>query len=242
MKEPILSVANVSIHFGGVAAVVDMSFDVGPGEALGLMGPNGAGKSTLLNSISGQRKPNSGTVVFRGHNIVGLPAHHICRLGIGRTYQIPQPFVNLTVLQNLLVAGQYGRGLRQTLAESEAVRILRMVDLLDKRDVFTRDLSAITLKRLELARALATKPSLLLLDEVAAGLTEEETPRVLEILQTVREMGITYIIIEHVMRVMVKAVDRIIVMDKGAKIAEGAPKDVTKDKGVIEAYLGKSHS
>jgi branched-chain amino acid transport system ATP-binding protein len=242
MEQPLLSLSEVSIHFGGVAAVVEMSLDVKPGEALGLMGPNGAGKSTLLNSISGQRKPNFGTVTFKGRNITGLAPHHICRLGIGRTYQIPQPFVNLTVLENLLVAGRYAKGLSRTSAESEGLRILRMVDLYEKKDVFARDLSAITLKRLELARALATKPTLLLLDEVAAGLTEEETPGVLNILIRLREMGMTYIIIEHVMRVMVKAVDRIIVIDKGAKIAEGTPGVVTKDKAVIEAYLGKSQS
>jgi branched-chain amino acid transport system ATP-binding protein len=240
MEQPIISVVGVSKHFGGVAAVRDISFDVRAGEMLGLMGPNGAGKSTLLNLISGEHKPDSGTVTLKEHAIIGLPRHRICHLGIARTYQIPQPFVNLTALQNIAVAAEYGRGLSKDAAESEALRLLDMVDLLEKKDVLARDLAAITLKRLELARALASSPTLLLLDEVAAGLTEEEIPRILEILQRVREMGIAYILVEHVMRVMTRAVDRIIVMDKGAKIAEGSPGEVMENRKVIEAYLGES--
>jgi branched-chain amino acid transport system ATP-binding protein len=240
MKTPILSVKHINKQFGGLSAVLDVSFDVQAGEALGLMGPNGAGKSTLLNIISGEYKPNSGAVQFQGHDITGLPPHRICRLGIARTFQIPQPFVNLTVLRNLMIAAEYGRNLGQAAAEKEALKILDIVDLSDKKDMFARDLAAITLKRLEFARALASDPALLLLDEVAAGLTEEEIPRMLEILQRVRKMGITYILIEHVMRVMTRAVDRIIVLDEGMKIAEGTSNQVMEDKRVIEAYLGEA--
>ena len=164
----------------------------------------------------------------------------VTKIGIGRTYQIAKPFVNLTVMQNILVAAEYGRGIGKAAAEKEASKILDIVGLSGSKDIFTRDLAAITLKRLELARALATNPSLLLLDEVAAGLTEEEIPKILEILQEIRKSGVTFILIEHVMRVMMKAVDRIMVMDKGAKIAEGSPREVMKDKKVIDAYLGES--
>jgi branched-chain amino acid transport system ATP-binding protein len=238
LKAPILSVTGVSKYFGGLAAVSNLSFDVQPGEILGLMGPNGAGKTTVLNIISGEYKPDSGAIKFKGEKITGLSPDKLCCLGIARTYQIPQPFTNLTTLQNVIVAGRFAGGLDKAAAESEAVKILKLVGLTDKKGVLAKDLLVVTLKRLELARALAAKPVLLLLDEVAAGLTDTEIPQLLAILKKVRNMGITCVLIEHVMRVMMAAVNRIIVMDEGMKIAEGTPKEMMENQKVIQAYFG----
>lgn len=239
MEAPILSVAGANKHFGGLQAIKDFSFDVKVGEAVGLMGPNGAGKTTLVNLIYGVYKLDSGTIKFRNVDITGSPLHKICRLGIARTYQIPQPFTTLTAMQNIMVAGIYGRGLSRAEAKNNACEILQNLGLAAKQDTLTRDMDEVSLKRLELARVLATRPSLLLIDEVAAGLNEEELPKILQILEDIRKKGMTILLIEHVIKVMTEAVDRIIVMDRGEKIAEGKPDEVMKDKCVIEAYLGE---
>lgn len=239
METPILSIAGVTKHFGGLTAVNNFSFDMQSGEFVGLMGPNGAGKTTLVNLIYGMCKPDSGAIRFRNNDIAGISPHKICHLGIARTYQIPQPFTTLTALQNIMVAAIYGRGLSRADAETTAHEILVALDLSPKKNTLTVDMDEVSLKRLELARVLAIKPSLLLIDEVAAGLTEEEIPRILEILRNIRETGVTILLIEHVMKVMTEAVDRIIVMDRGEKIAEGKPDVVMKDRKVIEAYLGE---
>ncbi len=239
MDESILSITGVSKRFGGLLALYDISLDLPARQIMGLMGPNGAGKTTLVNVVCGFYKPDSGTINFKGRDITGLPAHKICRLGIARTYQIPQPFWDLTALQNVAVAAMYGRGIGKSAAESEAPEVLGITDLLDKKDVLAKDMSTITLKRLEVARALASDPTLLLVDEPAAGLTEGELPRMLEILESIRQTGVTILLIEHVMKVMREAVDTILVMDQGATIAFGKPDEVMKDREVIECYLGE---
>ncbi len=238
MEGPILSVDRLCKNFGGLAAVADLSFNVLPGEALGFMGPNGAGKTTLINVISGDFKPDFGTIKFKGTDIGGLPPHRVCCLGIGRTYQIPQPFAKLTALQNVAVAAMYGGGLGKSEARKEAEKIISLVRLADKSERPAGSLEEISLKRLELARALAAKPTLLLIDELAGGLTEKEIPVLLDLLKEIRDLGMTMILIEHVMKVMMNAVDRIIVMDGGLKIAEGRPEAVMEDRKVIEAYFG----
>jgi branched-chain amino acid transport system ATP-binding protein len=238
LETPILSIEGVTKAFGGLVAVNDLSMDIYEGEAVGLMGPNGAGKTTVINIICGQYKPDWGAIKFRDNDISGFPPHRICHLGISRTYQIPQPFANMTALQNVTVAAMYGRGIGKSAARTEADKIIDLVGLSDRRDVPARDLMAVTLKRLELARAMATSPKLLLIDEVGAGLTEAEIPNLLKILEQVRSMGITYILIEHVLKVMMEAVDRITVIEYGTKIAEGTPAEIMEDNKVITAYFG----
>lgn len=238
MSAPLLSVEGVTKRFGGLVAVEGVSFHVHPGEVVGLMGPNGAGKTTLLNLVAGELDPTAGTIRFRGRDITGLSPHRVCHLGIGRTYQTPQPFVSLTLRENLRVAAEFGRRLGKEAAEDEDEKILELVGLADRKEVPAGSLATLSLKKLELARALAAQPDLLLLDEVAAGTSEAEVPRVVETIRTVRAMGITVLIIEHVMRVLVSVVDRLVVLDKGRKIAEGEPDAVMCDERVVGAYFG----
>lgn len=238
MDEPILSVNGITKRFGGLVALRDVSFDVQRGEVVGLMGPNGAGKTTLLNIIAGEYPPDAGRIKFKGQEITNWPPYQICRLGITRTYQIPQPFVTLSVRENLLVSAVFGGQMKRTTAELKDDKIFELVNLAERGDTPAGNLAILSLKKLELARALARNPELILLDEVAAGSTEIEIPKILETIKEIRNMGITVVIVEHVMKVMVNAVDRIVVIDKGVKIAEGEPNTVMNDSKVIDAYFG----
>ena len=237
MAEIILSLKGVTKHFGGVTALKDVSFDVYKGEILGLMGPNGAGKTTLLNVIAGEFPPDSGTITWKGHSISGHASYKSTKMGIARTFQIPQPFVTLSVLDNIRVSQVFGRK-AGSIAPVQTEKILALAGLLDKSETLAGDLPILALKKLELARALGSDPDLLLMDEVAAGLTEPEIPRILDTIQEVRKMGKTIILVEHVMKVMTNAVDRIIVLDKGMNLCQGSTNEVMCDSKVIEAYFG----
>lgn len=225
--------------FGGVAAVMRVSLEVKEGEAVGIMGPNGAGKTTLLRMIGGELKPDGGKVFFGGRDVTGLKPHQLCRMGMARTSQIPQPFYSMSVRENLVVAATYGRRLSLKESFKLAEEVLAFTGLMAVSDQPAGDLGEIDLKRLELARALVTRPKLLLLDEIAAGLTEEEIPAILSLLKGIRLLGITYVLVEHVLTVLMEAVDRVVVMNEGEVVIEGNPSSVMKDSRVIDIYFGK---
>jgi branched-chain amino acid transport system ATP-binding protein len=235
---PLLSVDGVSKHFRGLLAVDRVSFDVAPGEILAVIGPNGAGKTTLFNMIAGVLAPDDGTIRFDGERIDGMAPDAVCRRGVGRTFQIVRPFPALSVEDNVVV-GALLRRRDVASARRHAVAVLERLDLLDKR---AQPAAALTLpdrKRLEVARALATDPKLLLLDEVMAGLRPTETDRMVAILAALnRESGLTIVLIEHVMRAVMALARRIVVLHHGAAIAEGPPEAIVRDPAVIHSYLG----
>jgi branched-chain amino acid transport system ATP-binding protein len=238
MSKPILSVKGVSKRFGGLVALNDVSFEVNEGEVLGLMGPNGAGKTTLLNVISGLYKPDQGAITFDGHDTTGLPPHKICHLGIARTFQIPLPFHGLTTRENLLVSGIFGQKIGRDQAWRESEELLELVGLAGKKETRAGKLPTLVLKKLEIARALARKPRVILLDEVFAGTTEAELPQILETVAAIRKKGVTILIIEHVMKILCNVAERIVVIDKGSWIAEGRPEEMMRHPKVVEAYFG----
>jgi branched-chain amino acid transport system ATP-binding protein len=239
-----LEVQGLSKRFGGFLAVNQVSFELRAGEILGLIGPNGSGKSTTFNLIAGTLRPSSGSIRLDGKEIAGLPAHAICHQGVGRTFQIPRPFRKLSLLENVTLAAYYGEagGISRSEAEHRAAEALDMVGLPSDRAASTNGLGAAALKKLELARALATKPRLLLADESLGGLDRAEMERAADLLGDIRNrIGITIIWVEHIMGVLMRVVDRVIVLDHGEKIFEGAPKEAAVDPRVTEVYLGKTH-
>ncbi len=237
----LLEVKRISMLFGGLAAVNDVSFTAGKGEILGLIGPNGAGKTTVFNIVNGFYKPTKGEVLFKERRISGLKPHQVCRLGIARTFQVVKPLQRMSVFDNVL-SSAFLRAKGRAEAEGIATDAIAFTGLADDRDVISKGLPLGKRKKLEISRALATQPEFLLLDESFAGLNPHELDESIEIIRNIKARGITVMIIEHHMRVVMSISDRIVVLNYGEKIAEGTPGEIAKDPLVVEAYLGEERS
>jgi branched-chain amino acid transport system ATP-binding protein len=236
----LLEVANISKNFGGLQVLVNVSFNVGEGEILGLIGPNGAGKTTIFNVITGIYRPNAGTIRFKGESLVGLRPDQICRRGVARTFQMVRICPSMTVLENVLIGAVYGRKGGAKNGLSEALECLNFFNLTHVKHVISAHLTYSDRRLIEIARAIATKPSLALLDEPLSGLNPTETEKIMEVIGTIRKTrGISIIWIEHKMDAVFNLCDRIVALDYGEKIAEGYPKELATDKKVVEAYLGE---
>jgi branched-chain amino acid transport system ATP-binding protein len=236
----LLEISNLQKSFGGLAAVNSLNLTIEEGDVVGLIGPNGAGKTTVFNLISGHLQPDAGQVYFRGENIVGLKANRICKRGMGRTFQIVQPFTKLTVMQNVIV-GALNRTNRLDVAREKSLEALRFLGLFQKKDQQVSGLPIADRKQLEIARALTTEPRLLLLDEVVAGLNPTEVEEMITVLRKINQQGVTIFMIEHVMKAIASLAGRIVVINFGTKIAEGLPAEVFRNADVIKAYLGEEY-
>lgn len=237
----ILEVKNLTKAFGGLLAVNDISFQVEEGEILGLIGPNGSGKTTTFNCINQFFPITSGDILFKGKSIIGLKTHQICHMGIGRTFQVSKPLARMTVLENV-TASAFCRVNTIKDAKDEALRVLEFCNLSNQNEKQAKSLPIAGRKRLEIARSLATKPDLLLLDETTAGLNPAELDEAIDLIKKIRDNGISILIVEHIMKVIMTISDRIHAINFGQTIAEGAPEEVANNPAVIEAYLGEQHA
>ncbi|HEY1358949.1 MAG TPA: ABC transporter ATP-binding protein [Thermoleophilaceae bacterium] len=240
----VLETRGLSRKFGGVAAVSDVSLSVAAGEVLGVIGPNGAGKSTLINLITGHLKPSTGRVVIDGQDVTGRKPWVIAKTRVARTFQIVKPFRNLTVRENVAIGSMYGPERAGSAPEAigQADEALDRVGLSEKADLTPGDLSVADARRLELAKALAMKPRLLLLDEVMAGLRPSEIEPALDLIRSLRDQGVTVLVVEHVMKAIMAVSDEVLVMHEGSELTRGEPDEVVKDERVVEAYLGKRYA
>ena len=238
MAEVLLSARGVSKRFGALTVLHDVSFDVARGEVLGILGPNGAGKTTLFNMISGDLRPSSGAIALGGTALGNEPPFRRCKMGIGRTYQIPRPYTGMSTFENLLVAAAFGGGRSERDSYAFCARVLQDCELGAKANAPAGSLRLLDRKRLELARALATDPRLLLLDEIAGGLTEEESRDLVALVRRIRDRGVTIVWIEHVLHALLAVADRLLVLNFGEKIAEGSPPAVIADPEVKRVYMG----
>lgn len=241
----LLEVKGLSKSFGGLRAVHDVGFDLEQGEVLGLIGPNGSGKTTTLNMLTGFLKPDSGVIMFKGQNIMGLPRYKVCRKGIARTFQIIKPFLEFTALKNVMVGRVFGQEPARNIEEAakESREILEVVGLSKKAEILAKDLTLMERKRMELARALAARPQLLLLDELMAGLNHAEAEDAMQLIrQLKKDLNLTILMVEHIVKAIVGLSDRIVVLNMGEKIAEGFPQAIIHDPEVIDVYLGKPHA
>lgn len=236
----LLEISNLSKHFGRLQVLQDVSFALNEGEILGLIGPNGAGKSTMFNVITGVYRPNGGAILFQGKSLVGLKPHRVCRRGVARTFQLVRICPTMTVLENVLVGAIYGRSGGRKKALDEALECLELLNLSEVKDTISAHLTYSDRRLIEIARAIAARPGLALLDEPLAGLNPAETEKIMDVIQNIRKTrGISIIWIEHKMDAVFNLCDRIVVLDYGKKIAEGESKEIATNKKVVEAYLGE---